>query len=141
MMKIKLPGVIKKYIRFNFIWITAALFIFASARAEESWGPFPVHKDTRELCSESVLGTDGSEILWRSYALHKTVDQVVAFYQKRLSIMPAAVDHNGKEFRKGTHTLSIYPVAYHRDIPHCFKTPMQGEKSILLISHFIDRWL
>lgn len=101
------------------------------------WFGFAAYPGTRELCTESVLGRQGTEILWRSFATKDDLNRVAAFYSKRDSATQEK--RNGSiELRHGDDLiLSIDPVS--SDYPKCGQKARAGEKTVIVVSQRISR--
>lgn len=102
-----------------------------------SWFGFAAYPGARELCTESVLGTRGQEILWRSFATRDDLNRVTAFYSKKDTATP--VKSNGSiELRHGDDIiLSIHSAA--GDYPKCDQKARAGEKTVIVVSQMISR--
>jgi|SRR5215469_2757272 len=102
-----------------------------------TWFGFAVYPGTRELCTQSVLGTRGEEILWRSFATKDDLKRVAAFYSKKDSATPEK--SNGSiELRHGDDIiLSIHPAS--ADYPKCDQKARAGEKTVIVVSQMISR--
>lgn len=102
-----------------------------------TWFGFATYPGARELCTESVLGTRGQEILWRSFATKDDMNRVAAFYAKKDSATPEK--RNGSiEFRHGDDIiLSIHSAS--ADYPKCDEKARSGEKAVIVVSQMISR--
>lgn len=102
-----------------------------------TWFGFAVYPGTRELCNESVLSTNGTEILWRSFATKDDLNRVAAFYSKKDSATQEK--RNGSiELRHGDDLiLSIHPAS--SDYPKCGQKARSGEKTVIVVSQRISR--
>lgn len=102
-----------------------------------TWFGFAVYPGTRELCTESVLSTNGAEILWRSFATKADLNRVAVFYSKRDSA-PQEKRNGSIELRHGDDfILSIHAAS--ADYPKCNQKARAGEKTVIVVSQRTSR--
>jgi hypothetical protein len=121
---------------------TSLRVMSVSGSADEEWFGFMAYPGAHDLCSQSVLGTGGEQILWRSYASKDKPSKVIAFYVKRegnVQGRPRKTKRVGNTLtsRRGNRVLSVQPAD--SVYPQCSHNPGAGERTVIVISRMIGR--
>jgi hypothetical protein len=108
----------------------------AAEPASERWlEVFPAYPKARQLCSEHISGT-GMHILWESYAVAATPEEVAAFYLRHFPDATAPKPKQLEVRAPKDKILSVYPAA-EPSFPRCAKEPGPTEKTVILVSQAI----
>jgi hypothetical protein len=131
------------YRKLIFAWLLVVLLTTISANAQQAeWFGFPAYPGARELCTQSVLGQQGEEILWHSYATKDKPSQVIAFYVKdngRNKDTQGQAEQNGDmlTLRHEDTVLSVHVAG--GDYPQCGHKPHTAERTVIVVSRKTDR--
>jgi hypothetical protein len=121
------------------VLLIAASCPLAGQQAETApeWFGFTPYPGTRELCSQSVRGQAGEEIVWHMHAAKDKPAQVADFYIKAndgSKVRHAEVERKGDAvtLRRGDIVLTIQPAG--SDHPQCGGKPEAAEITVIIIS-------
>ncbi len=129
--------------RFLPLVLMIASTLHATAQQPE-WSGFTPYPGARAMCSQSVLGQQGEEILWYSYATKDKTSRVIAFYVKDNDGKPnqdkqgqAEQSGNTLSLRRDDTVLSVQVAA--ADYPGCGHKVRVGERTVIIVSRMVRR--
>lgn len=113
----------------------------AAASDKGLWLDFRPYPGARLLCSETVRGSKGEHIVWRSLATADPPAAVVAFYEKSEKAKAEKRDdgayHLAARADPERVKMSIYPVDLIDRFPRCAEPARKGERTVILVSQKI----
>ena len=118
--------------------VAAVLLVCAvSATDAQEWFGFTPYPGARTLCSQSVLGQNGEEILWHSYATKDKPARVAGFYRKEKNAKTDKADDTALTLRRGDSVLDVFsPTAHY---PQCDVKPDPRERTVIVVSRMLRR--
>ena len=121
-----------------FLLVAAVLLVYTvSATDAQEWFGFRPYLGARALCSQSVVGQNGEEVLWHSYATKDKPARVAAFYRKEKNAKTDKADDAALTLRRGDSVLDVFAPAAH--YPQCDAKPDTGERAVIVVSRMLRR--